>query len=69
MAKWGEVLDITEFTRIVDTGNVETWYRYRAISKAGVTFTASISDADATEENVDRVLREKAERLDKTKAL
>lgn len=69
MAKWGEVIDITEFRKPGPTGEIETWYRYRATSKGGVTFTANIPEAETTPEKVDQVLEAKATRLDRTKVL
>lgn len=69
MAKWGEVIDVTEITRPDETGEIQTYYRYRARSKGGIVFTELISEGLATPEEVNLALEEKAIRLDKTKAL
>jgi len=69
MAKWGEVIEITEFKQIGDKGDIITMYRYRAKSKAGTVFTLELPEGDIAPDKVDAALAKKAELLDKTKSL
>lgn len=69
MSKLFTVLDVTELQRIGETKEVETVYRYQAKSAGGIVFTETIKEAEATPEKVEKILGEKAARLDKTKAL
>jgi hypothetical protein len=69
MAKWGVVLDVTELRRIGDTKEVETVYRATCKSAGGIVFTEIIKDADATSAAADKILSDKAKRLDAVKSL
>lgn len=69
MAKWGSVIDIVELRRIGDTHEVETVYRVTCKTIGGVVFTETIKDADATSAAADKILADKAKRLDAVKTL
>lgn len=69
MAKWGEVIQVTELRRISAAGEVESFYRYRVTTKGGITFTETVPEADTAPERLEPILRAKAERLDAAKAL
>ncbi len=69
MAKWGSVLTVMELRRIGEDKNIETVYQYQAKTTGGIVFTETIKDVDATPEKVDKILGDKAARLDKTKSL
>ena len=69
MAKWGVVMNVTELRRLGETKEVETVYQYQAKSAGGIVFTEVVKEADAVPEKVDKILGEKAVRLDKTRSL
>jgi hypothetical protein len=69
MAKWGTVIDIVELRRIGETKEVETVYRVTCKTASGVVFTEIIRDADATSAAADKILSDKAQRLDAVKRL
>jgi len=69
MAEWGDIVEITEIRRIGATGEVENWYRVRATSKGGVTFTKTVSEANAVAEKLEPIMKARAEELDKIKGL
>lgn len=65
MADWGEVLEVTEIRQLDDKQELVNVYRYRVKSKKGITFTEMIEEVDTKPEMVAKILKEKAERLDK----
>ena len=69
MAEWGEVLEVTELRQLDEKQDLVSVYRYRVKSKKGITFTEMIKEADTKPETVAKILKEKAERLDKAFAL
>ncbi len=69
MSKLFTVQNVTEIKRIGESKEIETAYIYQAKSAGGVVFTETIRDADATPDKVEKILGDKATRLDSTKKL
>ncbi len=69
MAEWGGVLEVTEIRQLDEKQELVSVYRYRVKSKKGITFTEMVKEADTKPETVDKILGEKARRLDKTLSL
>ena len=69
MAEWGEVLEVTEIRQLDEKQELVNVYRYRVKSKRGIIFSLMVSEADLKPEKVALILKEKAERLDKTASL
>lgn len=69
MAEWGDVLEVKEIRQLDDKQELVNVYRYTGKTKKGIIFTEMIKEADTKPETVDKILGEKARRLDKTLSL
>ena len=69
MAEWGKILRVSEMRRMTPAGDISVYFRYQVQTKGGIVFTEDIPGEEVTEAKVEAVLKEKAQLLDKTKAL
>ena len=64
MAEWGEVKRIVERKVMNERGELGTAYHVDAVTKGGIIFSADIPEDQTDAETVDRILGEKAAKLD-----
>ncbi len=66
MPDYGEVSSPLEIRRINRaTGEIENWYRYTVTTPKGTIFTETVPEKVALSDELDKVLRAKAEKLDR----
>ena len=69
MAKWGEVIKISERSRLTPEGEVVKFYRHSTRTAKGASITVDISEEDFTPEKAEPILSAKAEAADKILSL
>ncbi len=66
MPDYGEVSSPFEIRRINRaTWEIENWYRYTVTTPKGTIFTETVPEKVALSDELDKVLRAKAEKLDR----
>ena len=69
MAEWGEVNRIRERMSLTERGDLVKKYHIEATTTKGIVFTFDVGEDEIAPETVDRIAREKAEKLDGLLAL
>ena len=69
MAEWGKIDRIRERMTLTERGDLVKKYHIEATTAKGIVFTFDVGEDEIDPEIVDRLAREKAEKLDSLLAL
>ena len=64
MAEWGTIDKVRERMTLTEKGELEKVYHIEATTKTGIAFTFDVGEDQIDPEIVDRLGRERAEKLD-----
>lgn len=64
MAEWGKVDKMRETRKLLEHGDLKTYFRVWATTAKGVPFTLEVAEEDMKKEKLDELLRGKAAELD-----